>query len=228
MVPFGILIDLSARDSVMEVGFSSPKPSCFYMEYGSRFTLAPKSSSAFSTQVSPILTGIVGHPGSLYFTRVLHSMMALTYSVKKAFLFTLKPLFIVHKSFKNFAYVRTCLIMSRRGMLTLTCRSTSKISVWLTESFLVRSAYGKGGGTLFFTSSPAAGCSSSGGSTTVGVFLVGAGTVGLSSLPLLKVTTALTSSFLHLDHWRSLSHAFPSGFAVSGKGISLFQDPVAS
>ena len=63
IVPFGILIDLSARDSVMEVGFSSPKPSCFYMEYGSRFTLAPKSNSVFSTLMPPILTEIVGHPG---------------------------------------------------------------------------------------------------------------------------------------------------------------------
>ena len=59
MVPFGILIDLSTRDSVMEVGFSYPKPSCLYMEYDSRFTLAPKSSSAFSTQVPLILTEIV-------------------------------------------------------------------------------------------------------------------------------------------------------------------------
>ena len=81
-------------------------------------------------------------------------------------------------------------------MLTFTCRSTSKISVWLTEFFLFRSAYGKEGGTLCFTSSPVAGCSSSGGSATVGAILVGAGTAGLSSLPLLKVTTALTSSIL--------------------------------
>ena len=73
MVPFGILIDLSASDSVMEVGFSSPKPSFVYMEYGKRFTLAPKSSSAFSTLMPPILIEIVGHPGSLYFTGVLHS-----------------------------------------------------------------------------------------------------------------------------------------------------------
>ena len=74
MVPFGILMDLSTRDSVMEMGFSSPKLSYLYMEYGSRFTLMP-----------PILIEIVGHPGSLYFTGVLHSMIALTCSVKKAF-----------------------------------------------------------------------------------------------------------------------------------------------
>ena len=55
---------------------------------------------------------------------------------------------------------------------------------------------GKGGGTLCSTSSPVAGCSSSGGSAAVGVVLVGAGTASLSSVPLLKVTTALTTSIL--------------------------------
>ena len=103
MVPFGILIDLSARESVMEVGFSSPKPNCLYIEYGKRFTLAPRSNSAFSTLMPPIFTEIVGHPGSLYFTGVLFPIIALTCSVKKAFLFTLRPFFTVHKSFKNFA-----------------------------------------------------------------------------------------------------------------------------
>ena len=144
-----------------------------------------------------MLTQIVGHPGSLYFRGVLHSMMALTCSIKKAFLFTLRNLFTVHRSFKNIAYVGTCLIISRRGMLTFTCRSTSKISVWLTDFFLFRSAYGKGGGTLCFTSSPT-GCSSSSGSTPMGAFLAGSGTNGLISLPLLNVTTALTSSILAL------------------------------
>ena len=78
-------------------------------------------------------------------------------------------------------------------MLTFTYCSTSKISVRLTEFFLFRSACGKGEGTLCFTSSPA-GCSSSSGSTTVGAFLAGFGTYGFSFVPLLNVTTALTSS----------------------------------
>ena len=70
------------------------------MEYGKRFTLAPKSNSAFSTLMPPILTEIVGHPESLYFTGVLNSMIALTCSVKKAFFFfTLRPFFTVHKEF---------------------------------------------------------------------------------------------------------------------------------
>ena len=81
-------------------------------------------------------------------------------------------------------------------MLTFTCRKTSSISVWLTEFFFFLRACGNGGRTLFFTSSLSADCSSYGGSATLGADLAGAETVGLSSLPLLKVTTALTSSIL--------------------------------
>ena len=81
-------------------------------------------------------------------------------------------------------------------MLNFTCRKTFNISVWLTEFFFFWRAWGNRGGTLVFTSSLFAGCSSSGGSTTVRAVLARAGTTGLSSLPLLKVTTALTSSIL--------------------------------
>ena len=51
---------------------------------------------------------------------------------------------------------------------------------------------GGGGGTLVFTSSLFLDCSSSGGSFTVGAALARTGTAGLSSLPLLRVTTTLT------------------------------------
>ena len=81
-------------------------------------------------------------------------------------------------------------------MLTFTCRKTSNISVWLMEFFFFRRACEKGGGILVFTSSLFAGCSSSGGSATVGAVLARARTTGLSYLPLLKVTTALTSLIL--------------------------------
>ena len=96
-------------------------------------------------------------------------------------------------------------------MLTFTCRSTSKISVWLTDFFLFQSACGKGGGTLCFTSSPA-GCSSSSDSTTVGAFLAGFRTGGLSSLPLLNVTTALTSSILVVGSLAKPISCIPLGF----------------
>ena len=78
--------------------------------------------------------------------------------------------------------------MSRRGILTFTCRKTSSISVWLTELFFLWRACGNGGGTLIFTSSLLADCSSCGGSATLGADSTRAGTAGLSSLPLLKVT----------------------------------------
>ena len=81
-------------------------------------------------------------------------------------------------------------------MLTFTFRKTSNISVWLMEFFFFQSACGNGGGTLVFNSSLFADCSSSCGSATVGAVLARARTAGLSSLPLLKVTIALTSSIL--------------------------------
>ena len=81
-------------------------------------------------------------------------------------------------------------------MLTFTCRKTSSISVWLKEILFFWRACGNGGGTLVFTSSLFADCSSCGGSSTVGADLAGVGTAGLSSLPLLKVTTTFTSSIL--------------------------------
>ena len=62
----------------------------------------------------------------------------------------------------------------------------------------------------------------------MGAALARTGTAGLSSLPLLKVTTALTYQFLHLDHWLSLFHAFPSDVAVTGKEISLFRNLAAA
>ena len=110
-------------------------------------------------------------------------------------------------------------------MLTFTCCSTSKISVWLTEFFLFRSARGKGGGTLCFTSSPGVGCFSSGGSTTLGAFLVGAGGVGLSSVPLLNVTTALTSSILALGSLAEPISCIPLGFYCVWEGNFPFSGP---
>ena len=108
-------------------------------------------------------------------------------------------------------------------MLTFTCRSTSKISVWLTEVFPFLCACEKGGCTLFFTSSPAAGCSSSGGSTTVGAFLVLS--TGLSSLPLLRVTTTLTSSILALGSLAEPVSCTPLRFCCVWEGNFPFSGP---
>ena len=62
-------------------------------------------------------------------------MMALTCSVKNALLI-FNPLFTVHKSFKNLAYVGTCLLISKRGM-TFTCLNTARISVWFFTFFFL-------------------------------------------------------------------------------------------
>ena len=132
-------------------------------------------------------------------------MMVLTYSVRKAFLSTFNPLFTMHSSFKNLAYVGTCLIMSSRGMLTFTCLSTSNISAWLMAFFLAFSAYGKGGGVLFFTAFSLVTTSSSLASLASWPSSVGLGTGCLSSLPLLNVIIALTSSILGF----SSLHALP-------------------
>ena len=109
-------------------------------------------------------------------------------------------------------------------MLTFTCHSTSKISVLLTKFFLFRSACGKGGGTLSVTSSSAS-CSSSSGLTTVGAFLAGVGTAGFSSVPLLNVTTALTSSILALGSLAEPISCIPLGFCCVWEGNFPFSGP---
>lgn len=55
-----------ANCNVTGVGFSSPKPSCLYIVYGKRLTLAPKSRRVFSMLNCPITHRIVSHPISLY------------------------------------------------------------------------------------------------------------------------------------------------------------------
>ena len=62
----------------------------------------------------------------------------------------------------------------------------------------------------------------------MGAVLARVGTVGLSSLPLLKVTTALTSSILTFGSLVEPWSCTPSDFAVCGKKISLFQNPAAA
>ena len=64
-LPLGFLIDLSAKERVTLVGLSYDKPNCLKTKYGRMLTLAPKSSRAFSIFVSPMVTDMVGHPGSL-------------------------------------------------------------------------------------------------------------------------------------------------------------------
>ena len=85
------------------VGFSSPKPNCLYIVYGSRLTLAPRFNNALSVHVPPMLIEMVGDPRSLYFNKVLLWMIELTCSVRKAFLLMPNPFLTVHKSFRNYS-----------------------------------------------------------------------------------------------------------------------------
>ena len=77
---------------------------------------------------------------------------------------------------------------------------------------------------MCFTSSPAGGSSSS-GSTTVGAFLAGSRTAGLSSVPLLNVTTALTSSILALGSLAEPISCIPLGFCCVWEGNFPFLGP---
>jgi hypothetical protein len=54
--------DLSASKTVTEVGFNSPRLRLWKTEYGSKFTLAPRSSKALSILCSPIKQEIIGQP----------------------------------------------------------------------------------------------------------------------------------------------------------------------
>ena len=67
--------------------------------------------------------------------------------------------------------------------------------------------------------------SSSGGSTTAEAILVGVGTVGHSSLPLLKVTTALTSSILAFGSLAEPISCTPLGFCCVWEGSFPFLKP---
>ena len=46
---------------------------------------------------------------------------------KECLFFYVQTFFTIHKFFRNSVYVGTCLIISRRGMLTMTCLSTLRI-----------------------------------------------------------------------------------------------------
>ena len=135
--------------------------------------------------------------------------MALTCSIRKAFLSTYNPLFTVHRSFKNLAYVGTCLIMSSRGMLTVTCLSTSNIPAWLMAFFLAFNACEKCGVVLFFTRFSLITSSYDSASFASWPSSAGLETGCLTSLPLLKVITALTSSILRFGSLEELNPCTP-------------------
>ena len=81
-------------------------------------------------------------------------------------------------------------------MLTFTCLSTSRMPAYLDAFFLSLSAWGNGGGMLFFIESSLINmCAGSTSSSSI-VSLADLGTGWPTCLPFLKVMTAFTTSIL--------------------------------
>ena len=91
------------------------------------------------------------------------------------------------------------------------CHSTSNISAWLMAFFLAFSDYGKGGGVLFVTPFSLITSSFSSASFAYWPSSDGLGTGILTSLPLLKVITDLTSSILGFGSLEELNSCTPLG-----------------
>ena len=79
--------------------------------------LAPRSSNALFIVVYPMIQEMVGLSGSLYFTGMGLVSNSLMFDARKTFFGTFVFLFLVHISFKNFAYDGTYYMASRRGTL---------------------------------------------------------------------------------------------------------------
>jgi len=86
-IHLGTFTYLSTSKRVIKVGFNSPRLRLWKTEYGSKFTLASRSSKAFSILCSPIKHKIVGQPGSLYFKALLFWRITLTCLAKNAFFY---------------------------------------------------------------------------------------------------------------------------------------------
>jgi hypothetical protein len=70
-IPLGTFTYLSASKRVTEVGFHLPRLKLSKTEYGSKFTLAPRSSKAFSILCSSIKHEIVGQNRVFIFQSII-------------------------------------------------------------------------------------------------------------------------------------------------------------
>jgi len=129
---------------VTRVRLSSPNPSCWYTERGNTLLLAPRSRSARQISICPMVQEIMGHPGSLYFTRMGQDRNSLMLVAKNTFLGTFIFLFFVHIFLRNLAYAGTCWIASRKGMFNLTWLNISSIFSMCMFILLFLSLLGKG------------------------------------------------------------------------------------
>ncbi|KAK9698548.1 hypothetical protein RND81_08G112200 [Saponaria officinalis] len=91
-------------------------------------------------------------PGSLHLAGIFLCKTADKFSPALTFSF-LSFLLLVHSSFKNFAYLGTCLIASSRGMFTSTFLNVSKISLSRVSLLALANLEGKGGAVLKISSS---------------------------------------------------------------------------
>ena len=89
----GTFTDRSANWMVTRVRLSSPNPSCWYTEKGSKLILASKSRSARLIFVCPIVQVMVGQLRSLYLTGIEPDGTSLMLVYKKNLLGTLVFLF---------------------------------------------------------------------------------------------------------------------------------------
>ena len=87
---------------------------------------ALKSNIALSNLVLPLVQGIVKHPGSLSFGCSFLCKVAAQFSPIYIISFPFNLFFLVHKSFKNLAYLGTCLIESTSGIFMWTFLRVSR------------------------------------------------------------------------------------------------------
>src|ERR1044072_5468901 len=179
IIPYGLLMDLSANCSVIIVGVTSPISSLSDIVRGIRFILAPKSHRAFSMATPSMLTGTVKLPGSFnlggsFLCRIaLHSSVSIIVSLSSLNLILLDSI-----SFINLAYAGICSKASEKGMLTSSFLKISRNLANCFSKFFFIKALGKGtlqptislGGVLLLLS--LAGSADLLLSTTTGLFIV--------------------------------------------------------
>ena len=108
------------------------------------FIDAPRSNMADSKRVFPITQGIVKLPGSLHLRGNFRCNTAETFSLTLTTSLFEALFLVVHSSFRNLAYLGTCLIASRSGMLTCTFLNVSRMSLSLSSFFDCINLRGKG------------------------------------------------------------------------------------
>src|SRR6185437_5577174 len=180
----------------MAVGSGSGKRSFSNTFLGMMLTLAPRSQSALLNIRDPMEHGMVGHPGSLFFSEASLAIAALHSSVSLTVLGGISRLFPM-MSLKYREYVGTCRA-SKNGMLMLSLRTMSTNLLNCSSSCLPLRYRGLGGRILVSISS----ISNSGSSVTISG-------VGVDAFSLMMVSTSI------------LGLGFLAPVACSGSSVSF-------